>query len=61
LSPVSTLTPEEERFLDLIGNNNGSFDIGDFRAFLQDIGVVTDVVPVNLLKERAKARKEDGR
>ena len=28
------LTPELERFLDIEGNNNGKFDIGDMRAYL---------------------------
>jgi hypothetical protein len=63
LGPIPTLTGDEENFLDIIGNNNGRFDIGDFRAYLQDTGVVTDVVPADLLKarEQAKARKEEGR
>jgi M6 family metalloprotease-like protein len=61
LSPVGTLTPEEQRFLDLIGNDNGNFDIGDFRAYLQDAGVVTDVVPAEPIKAPETARKEEGR
>ncbi len=59
LSPVQPLSADEERFLDIIGNNNGRFDIGDFRAYLQDAGLATDVVPAEVLKalEGAEARK----
>lgn len=50
ITPLSTLTPEEQRFLDLIGNDNGRYDVGDFRAYLQDTGVIPDIVPA-LLRE----------
>lgn len=33
-----TLTVDELRYLDLIGNRNGSFDVGDFLAFVQTTG-----------------------
>jgi hypothetical protein len=70
LSPVSVLTADEENYLDIIGNQNGSFDIGDFRAYLQEIGEITaDVIPAASLEaqqdtersERGVARKEEGR
>ncbi len=32
------LTPERERYLDLVGNHNGRYDVGDFRAFLRSRG-----------------------
>ncbi|UCF19033.1 MAG: DVUA0089 family protein [Gemmatimonadota bacterium] len=32
------LSPDEERYLDLLGNSNGVFDVGDFRAFLEATG-----------------------
>lgn len=35
LGVPGALTPELERFLDLQGNGNGFYDIGDFRAHLQ--------------------------
>jgi hypothetical protein len=67
LSPIAVLSAEELRFLDLIGNDNGSFDIGDFRAYLQDSGLVADIFTVDLLeaqKDRdpsgGSARREDG-
>ena len=62
IGPASTLTPDEERFLDIIGNNNGRYDVGDLRAYLQSTGVIADMVPADLLKalnDRA-ARKEEG-
>jgi hypothetical protein len=59
ISPVGTLTPDEERYLDIIGNNNGRYDIGDFRAYLQESGVIADIAPADLLKAGDKARKED--
>jgi len=67
LSPVAVLSADELRFLDLIGNDNGSFDIGDFRAYLQDSGLVADIFTADLLeaqKERDPSggsdRREDG-
>lgn len=52
LGATGLLSPEEERFLDLAGNNNGMFDVGDFRAFLEARGQL-DIAAV--LAERAKA------
>lgn len=57
LDVANSLTADEERFLDLIGNNNGQFDIGDFRAYLQDTGVIADIVPAD---ESPGARKAAG-
>jgi hypothetical protein len=34
-----SLTPDERRFLDLLGNRNGRLDVGDVRAWLLDNGV----------------------
>jgi M6 family metalloprotease-like protein len=58
-----TLTNDEERFLDIIGNANSRFDVGDFRAYLQESGLAADVVPADLLKagDQARASKEGGR
>jgi immune inhibitor A len=62
ISPVATLTPDEARYVDIIGNNDGTFDVGDFRAFLQDAGIIADLVPAELLKPKndSAARKEEG-
>ena len=40
LGVAGVLTAEELRFLDLQGNGNGTFDVGDFRAFLVASGVL---------------------
>jgi hypothetical protein len=34
------LTDPTRTFLDVIGNNDGSYDVGDFRAYLIAAGVV---------------------
>ncbi len=59
LGPIPVLTPAEANYLDIIGNNNGRYDVGDFRAYLQDTGVVTDIVPATTQDQ--PARKEEGR
>lgn len=38
LGVAAALTVDLERFLDLQGNRNGSYDVGDFRAFLRAQG-----------------------
>jgi len=40
LGAPGLLTSELERFLDLKGNRNGMFDVGDVRAFLRSHGVI---------------------
>jgi hypothetical protein len=54
------LSEDELRFLDLIGNRNGGFDIGDFRAYLQDAGLVADVVPAEILEALEQAESVGG-
>ncbi len=62
LGTATSLTPDEERFLDLIGNNNSRFDIGDFRAYLQESGILTGAISESLVGARGDAlvREEDG-
>ncbi len=43
-----TLTVDELRYLDLIGNRNGLFDVGDFLAFVQTAG---GAVSANVMAE----------
>lgn len=43
LGLAGVLTAAELRFLDLAGNRNGRFDVGDFRAFLVAGGILLDV------------------
>jgi M6 family metalloprotease-like protein len=38
LGPTSPLTPDQIRYLDFLGNSNGSFDIGDFLAWVKATG-----------------------
>ncbi len=63
LGAASLLSQDELLFLDLLGNNNGGFDIGDFRAWLQEAGLIADVAPAEFLKAESekggKARKEE--
>ncbi len=41
------LSPTELEYLDDVGNDNGSFDVGDFRAWLQSEGLMSRVRPVS--------------
>lgn len=38
LGVTGALTPDLERYLDLQGNHNGKFDVGDLRAYLRRMG-----------------------
>lgn len=49
LGTSSLLSSDERRFLDLLGNANGSFDIGDFLAWVESGGDVTASVMAELL------------
>lgn len=40
LGTSSPVTPDQAYFLDVIGNNDGNYDVGDFRAYLIATGVV---------------------
>ncbi|MGD8868507.1 MAG: M6 family metalloprotease domain-containing protein [Gemmatimonadales bacterium] len=61
LGTAVSLTPDERRFLDLIGNENGRFDIGDFRAFLQESGISVAPVLADLTEPPSKAAdREEG-
>jgi hypothetical protein len=45
LGVTGVLTPDLQRFLDIRGNNNGRYDIGDLRAYLQEQGVLQSPAP----------------
>lgn len=49
LGTSSLLSSDERRFLDLLGNSNGSFDIGDFLAWVESGGDVTASVMAEVL------------
>ncbi len=38
LDIADKLSPEERVFLDLVGNENGVFDVGDFLAWVESTG-----------------------
>jgi hypothetical protein len=38
LGPTAPLSPDQLRYLDFQGNNNGSFDVGDFLAWVKATG-----------------------
>lgn len=59
LGPVNPLDRDELRYLDMIGNQDGTFDIGDFRAYLQEQGLVADLAG-DFLKDGADTGSEKG-
>jgi hypothetical protein len=44
LGTSSQLNPDELRYLDLLGNRNGSFDVGDFLAWVEATGAPSGVL-----------------
>jgi uncharacterized membrane protein len=41
----NALTPDVVAFLDSIGNQNGRYDVGDFRAYVQMLGLLASTIP----------------
>lgn len=61
LGAATSLTMDEQRFLDLIGNDNGRFDVGDFRAFLQESGISVAAALIDFIEPPSKAAgREEG-
>ncbi|NIR44734.1 MAG: M6 family metalloprotease domain-containing protein [Gemmatimonadetes bacterium] len=60
IGPVSVLSDDEERFLDIIGNNNGGYDVGDLRAYLQSVGISADLIPADLLETEDGVASKEG-
>lgn len=56
LGIAGTLTPELEMYLDLQGNNNGRYDIGDLRAYLRAKGAISAPPAVAKEPERSGGR-----
>jgi len=56
LGTGGSLTADEIRYLDLLGNRNGQYDVGDFRAFIDKTGgaVSAEVMAELLRKEGAR-------
>jgi hypothetical protein len=56
LGTGGTLSADEIRYLDLLGNRNGRYDVGDFRAFIDKTGgtVSAAVMAEMMRKEGAR-------
>jgi hypothetical protein len=56
LGTGGSLTADEIRYLDLLGNRNGEYDVGDFRAFIDKTGgtVSAEVMAELLRREGAR-------
>jgi len=52
LGPTSPLSADQIRYLDFLGNNNGSFDVGDFLAWVKATGA-----PLSAAAQQARQRK----
>jgi len=50
LGTSSLLSADERRFLDLLGNGNGSFDLGDFLAWVENTGAISAEVMAQLMR-----------
>jgi hypothetical protein len=57
LTPNGTLTPDQLRYLDIIGNNNGRFDIGDVVAWLDKTGGAASAAMIRAILEKAQPTK----
>ncbi len=58
LGTKSQLNPDELRYLDLLGNRNGSFDVGDFLAWVEATGAPSGVLGPVLERTRGKGGKK---
>jgi M6 family metalloprotease-like protein len=64
LSGSSSLTPDDLTYLDLIGNNNSTFDVGDFLAWVLATGATPtppDATAVTARRPTPRARQIGGR
>ena len=57
LGPAAPLTPDQVRYLDLLGNNNGSFDIGDFLAWVKLTNPPLSPAVIQTLQQRGGRRQ----
>lgn len=53
LGPTAPLTADQVRYLDYLGNNNGSFDIGDFLAWVKLTGAVMSPALLQAMQQKA--------
>jgi M6 family metalloprotease-like protein len=54
--PTSPLTADQVRYLDLLGNNNGTFDIGDFLAWVKATGAPLSAPAVRATQQKGGPR-----
>jgi M6 family metalloprotease-like protein/uncharacterized repeat protein (TIGR02543 family) len=52
LGPTAPLTADQVRYLDFVGNNNGSFDIGDFLAWAKVTGVTMSPALLQAMQQK---------
>jgi M6 family metalloprotease-like protein len=56
LGPTSPLNADQIRYLDFLGNNNGSFDIGDFVAWVKATGAPLSAAALQALPRKGGPR-----
>jgi M6 family metalloprotease-like protein len=56
LGPTSPLNADQIRYLDFVGNNNGSFDVGDFLAWVKATGAPLSAAALQALQRKGGPR-----
>jgi hypothetical protein len=56
LGPTAPLNADQVRYLDFLGNNNGSFDIGDFLAWVKATGAPLSAAALQALQPKGGPR-----
>jgi M6 family metalloprotease-like protein len=56
LGPTAPLNADQVRYLDFLGNNNGSFDIGDFLAWVKATGAPLSAAALQALQRKGGPR-----
>jgi len=56
LGPTAPLNADQVRYLDYIGNNNGSFDLGDFLAWVKATGAPMSAAALQALQRKGGPR-----
>jgi M6 family metalloprotease-like protein len=56
LGPTSPLSADQIRYLDFLGNNNGSFDIGDFLAWVKATGAPLSATVLQAVQRKGGPR-----
>ena len=56
LGPTAPLNADQVRYLDYLGNSNGSFDIGDFLAWVKATGAPMSAAALQALQRKGGPR-----